>query len=252
MSEFFTLVSKIVMSLIPGIVFGGVGVGLFFLVLRPPVEAIKILKKGTETTATIVNFDSKFTTTIKSGATSKKEKYYYLTLSFVNSNGEEILYKTKSIYPQQFIRDMKIAKNKTVQVMCLGNKAVVKEYNPADADLMLWAVSVIFGTIGIIFFILAISTIVYYIILLYGTLGTGMYQKYETSRLNTNYNVYFTFKNKYGKTIESKTGLIYKEYEAEALKEMNIFPIKFISNKAVIAVDKSEFLQYKAKKTLQD
>ena len=51
--------------LIPG-VFGGVGAGVYFWLIKPPMEADKILEKGVETTATVVDVDSDGTVSSRS------------------------------------------------------------------------------------------------------------------------------------------------------------------------------------------
>jgi hypothetical protein len=99
----------------------------------------------------------------------------------------------------------------------------------------------------------------------YGTPGTGIYQKSETSSFWTEPYIIFSFENKKnGEQVEVKTRYISKDYkvevpksyEVEALIEMKSFPIKFRGNKAVIMVNKSELLQLyeekKARETLQE
>ena len=61
--------------LIPAI-FGGVGAGVFFWLIKPPMEAGKIHKKGVETTATVIGMDSNVTVSSSSGNTITKERYY--------------------------------------------------------------------------------------------------------------------------------------------------------------------------------
>ena len=92
--------------------FGGVGVGIFFWIINPRFEAQRVLKNGIETTAVIISIDGAGSTTSSSGNTTRKENYFRLVLRFVNSDGNEIEYKTRGIYPEKFIRDNNIvAKN---------------------------------------------------------------------------------------------------------------------------------------------
>ena len=236
-----------------GLPFAGVAAAIIIWVLVPPLSAKRILNNGVETTATVVNFAKKFTETTKSGSSSKKTEHYYITLSFVNSKGQEVVYKTKSIYTKQFINSMKIAENERVQVMCLGNKAVVKGYEPKKNDSWLWIFVLVFSTIGILLWILAVWSITNVAIMRYGTPATGIYQKTETSSFWTESHIIFSFENKNGKQVEVKTRYIcrdykleaMKDYEVEALIKMKSFPIKYKGNKAIIVVDNIEFQQYK-------
>jgi len=234
-----------------GGVFAGVGAGVYFWVLKPPMEATKILKKGTETTATVIYAESKLTETTKSGSTSSTKALYYLNLSFVNSKGETITYKTNSMYDKYFLRNMNIATeiNSTtgkydeqqVQVMYLGAKAVVKGYVPEKTEMFLWLFPIIFGAIGAAIWIALAWGIVKstgeFIIKQTGTAGIGIYLKHEQRTVSdaTSYNIYYSFENKHGKIIENKSGALYiDEQKAEELIKKRSFPIKYIGKKAVI------------------
>jgi hypothetical protein len=253
----------------------GAGIGIFFGLFKPPMDAKKILKNGTETTATIVKLASNVAKTTKTttGSSTKtvSSRLYYITLSFVNSNGEEIIYKTSSLYPEKFIVEQGIAskseftkqydviEKETVQVMYRGNKAVLKEFVPDDSEDWFWIVPVVMGLIGIGIFLVCLFAFMNAMTLSkikkHGTDGTGIYLKHETTTLKDGrkaYNIYFTFENRDGKYVEVKTGYEYEEYEGEALKEMQKFPIKYEDEKAIIVVDKSEFMRFKATKTLQE
>ena len=133
-----------------GFVFAGVGAGVYLWVLKPPMEAAKILKKGDETTATVIAAESNV-------AVNDKPKYY-LILSYANAKGETVTYKTNSMYDKYFLRDMKIATEinsntgkydeQQVQVMYRGAKAVVKGYVPEKTEKFLWIFPIVFGAIG--------------------------------------------------------------------------------------------------------
>jgi len=133
-----------------GFVFAGVGAGVYLWALKPPVEAAKILKKGVETTATVIAAESKV-------AVNDKPKYY-LILSYANAKGETVTYKTNSMYDKSFLRNLKIPTKintttgkydeQQVQVMCHGAKAVVKGYVPEKTETFLWIFPIVFGTIG--------------------------------------------------------------------------------------------------------
>ena len=140
--------------LIPGI-FGGIGAGVYFWLINPQTEAGTILKNGIETTATIIGIDSKVTKTSSSGIKTTSEHYYYLRLSFVNSDGYEIEYKTHNIYPEEFIHKYTIDTGETVQVMYAGTKAVVKGFVP-EYQIWLWLFPVVFGAIAAGFLILLV------------------------------------------------------------------------------------------------
>ena len=145
--------------LLLALIFGGIGAGGFFGILKPPMDTKKILRNGAETTAAIIDIGSNLTS--KSG--NSEERYYYLGLSYVNSEGENITVKTTSLYPERFIRDRKIAaynKNsgmyntltkETVQVKYIGNKAVVKGFVPKNEPFLFWFFPIIFGGIGAAF-----------------------------------------------------------------------------------------------------
>jgi len=250
MNEHRSLTKEIILGFLLGAPFAGVAAAILIFVLIPPISAKYVLNNGVETTAKVVNFAKKFTETTTSGSSSSKTEYYYITLSFVNSEGEKTVYKTRSIYPRQFISD-RIAENRTVQVMCLGNRAVVKGYEPKETEFWLWIFVLAFGIIGILLWKLAVWSITNVNIMHNGTLGTGIYQKTEKSSFWTEPYIIFSFENKNGEQIEVKTRYIskdykvdtIKDYELEALIEMKSFPIKFIGNKAVIVADGSELLQ---------
>jgi hypothetical protein len=145
------------------------------------MEASKILKNGAETTATVIGADSKVAV--------NNTPHYFLILSYVNSEGERITYKTNSLYTENFLRKMKIAaKNndttgkydeQEVQVMYIGAKAVVKGFVPEKNDLLLWLFPIVFGAIGAAFWITLAWGIVKgtaeFIIKHIGAAGTGIY-----------------------------------------------------------------------------
>jgi len=148
------ILAIILYLLIPGI-FGGVGAGVFFLVIEPPMEARRILKNGIETTAVIMDIISNSSVSSSSGNTTRTENFYFLRLSFLNSEGAEIEYKTRSIYSERFIKNSDIKNSGTIQVIYLNNKAVVKGYIP-KYETWLWLFPVIFGAIGAGFLILPV------------------------------------------------------------------------------------------------
>jgi hypothetical protein len=241
MKEHIILILRTILGVTPTIVFVGIAAAVLFWVLIPPLSARRILNNGVETTATVVSFAKKFTETAKSGSSSSKTEYYYITLSFVNSEGKEVVYKTRSIYTRYFISSRSITEGETVQVIFKGNKAIVQGYEPKKTDFWLWVFVLIFTTIGIGFLRLGVNSIRNNIITQYGTPATGTYQKTVlTWFYTTPSGISFSFENKKREQVEVKTGHIYKDYEVEALIEMKSFPIKFIGNKAVIMVDKNE------------
>jgi len=232
--------------LIPAI-FGGVGAGVFFGVIQPQMEAGNILKNGVETTATVVAIDSKVIVSSSSGNTKTKERYYSLRLSFVNSEGDEIEYTTRSIYPERFISKYDIKNGKTVQVMYASAKAVVKGFVPGY-ETWLWLFPVIFGAIAAGFLLLLAFSIVVsandYIVKKFGVPAIGIYLgqreliKWSNDSESNFYSITCTFKKNNGDTIEAKTGFIYTNSEAEDLAKMGSFPIKYKWKKAVIMIDK--------------
>lgn len=144
--------------LLPGI-FGGIGAGVYFGIIKPQFEAGKILGNGAEAKALIIDVNSGFSVSSSSGSTTKNERYYYLRLSFVNSEGNEIEYRTRSIYPDEFIRKNHIDKGETVRVMYMGAKAVIKGYIP-KYETWLWIFPVIFGGIAAGFLVLLVFSFV--------------------------------------------------------------------------------------------
>ena len=136
--------------LIPAI-FGGAGAGVYFGIIRPYKEARKILENGVETTATIIGMKSNTTVSSSSDNSTSTERYYYLRLSFTNSEGVEIEHKTHSIYSEEFIYNYGISIGETVQIMYAGKKAVVKDYVP-KYEKWLWIFPVVFGSIAASFF----------------------------------------------------------------------------------------------------
>lgn len=231
--------------------FAGTGAGVYYFVLKPPMTAKKILKNGVETTATITGTGSHFSV----GRDNKSsERYFYLNLSFVNPAGESVRYKTDSIYSESFMRKMGIADNyaaanSTIQVISLGDKAVVKDFTPDNsAPAWLWIFPILFPLIGI--GLLAATVIgiadvtALSVIKLAGTPGTGVYAShtYDTEIAN-HYTIYFTFKNAKANTVKNKVVLINRDTEAEMLIALRTFPIKFIGNKAALMLSMDDILQ---------
>jgi hypothetical protein len=140
---------------------------------------------------------------------------------------------------------MKIAENETVQVMLLGNKAVVKGYEPdVKDDMWLWIFPIVFGAIGIFFLVFTAKGIRQSIIMLYGTPGTGRYVSHTKGTFydQSVYNIAFSFENKRRKTFEDKSGVFsyIDEQTAKALIEKRSFPIKYIGKKAMIILDQNK------------
>jgi len=245
MKEVLKIILGVISYLLIPAIFGGVGAGVFFGVIKPPMEAGKILKKGVETTASIVDIDSKVTVSSSSGNTTKKERFYYLKLSFVNSGGDEIEYKTRSIYSERFIRNHNIEKDGTVQVAYMGAKAVVKGFVP-EYETWLWIFPVIFGGIGAGFLILPVFMFLLTandnIIKKHGVSATGTYletRKWVNDEKSMFNSIHCTLTKDNGDTVEVKTRFIYTNSEAEKLAKMRSFPIMYKGNKAVIMIDKN-------------
>jgi hypothetical protein len=256
-------VFSVILLMLVGMFFLGVGVGIFLWVLRPPMEAKKILKNGIETTATIVGIGSNVKISNSQNG-KKEEQYYFLKLSFVNSSGKTITFKTKSIYPESFIEDMNIVDyninskkydittKESIQVISLGNKAVVKDFIPNNrSSWWLWILSFVFSLVGTgILISLAIGVInvtVESIIKLHGAPTAAVYSShtYDTvSSTETLYTIYFSFENTKGETVVGKKLISNSDIEAEMLIELGLFPIKYIGNKAAVMLNKDEILHH--------
>ena len=231
--------------LIPGI-FGGVGAGVYFGLIKPQMEAGKILQKGVETTATIIGVKSSMTVSSTSGNTTREEQYYYLTLSFINTEGFEIVCETRSIYPERFIYKYEITKGGTIPVMYMGDQAVVKGFVP-EYDMWLWVFPVVFGAIAVGFLILPIIVLAWtandYVIKKFGSHATATYLDHkkwfngDTSDLNS---IICTFVNNKGEMVEVTTGFNYSDLEANKLAKMASFPIMYKGEKAIIMIDKDK------------
>ena len=244
------------------LVFGGTGFGVYYWVLKPPMDAENILKNGVETTATIISLNS--------NVTKDKEPYYSLKLSFHNSEGEEITVKTSSLYSQNFIRQHKIAEydrdtrmyNKVikdkdkVKVRYIGKNAVLRSYVPDKTDKVFWAFPIVFGSIGLGFLIAIvygiISSMMNIIIKIFGAPGIGRYLRHSLNPIAgvSRYIIYYTFENKSGKLVEGKVSYTNQAIEAEALIEMKSFPIKYIGKKALIMLGENELPQLQTKKNM--
>ena len=239
-----SILAVILYMLIPA-AFGGVGAGVFFWIIKPPMDAAGILKNGIETTATIIDLKNNVTVSSSSGNTTKTEEFYYLRLSFVNAKGEKIEYKTPSIYSERFIRKYKIKNGGTVQALYVDDEAVVKGFVP-EYELWLWIFPVIFGAIGAGFLIFPVVMFLFMardsIIKKYGVQAIGRYL--ETKKFVNNEESYFnsitcTLINDNGDTVEVKTRYIYTNSEAEELAKMRSFPIMYKGKNAVIMIDKN-------------
>jgi hypothetical protein len=254
----------IILCLFISCVFAGAGAFVFFGILQPPMIVQKILKNGIETTATVIGMGSNLKISSSSSSRSNSTSYYWLKLSFINSAGETVVYKTNSIYPESFIGRMEIAKynkvikkyeiakKETIRVISLGNKAVVRGFSPDNAPFLLWFwfFPTVFGAIGIgILILLAVGLVKSLVkslgqllIKRYGTSATGIYSTHthgtvSLARLCT---IYFTFENANGKTVESKAEFVNSDVEAETLIKMQSFPVKYIGKKTVIMLKKNE------------
>ena len=163
--KFFSAVLGLLAYSILILCFGGTGLGVYFWLLKPPMDARKILRNGTGTTAAVISLQSKLT--------KGREPYYYLTLSFRNSEGEELTVETNSLYSENFIRQNKIADyNKytgqydivakdTVRVKYIGKKVILTSYTPENPDKWLWVFPIVFGLIGLVFLLAPIFIMIY-------------------------------------------------------------------------------------------
>ena len=229
--------------LIPA-VFGGVGIGVYFLAIEPYSEARNILIKGIETSARIISIEEKGSVTSTSGNTTKTTDLYSIKLSFINLSKDDIEYKTRGIYPKSFISKNNIVEGETIKIRYVGSKAVIKYFIP-NYETWLWLFPIIFGGIGIGFLIIPIIGFMWiindYIIMIFGSpaMGTYLKQKKLINSIDSDFNrIICTFKNNNGETIEVKTRYGYSNSEIEKLVEIKSFPIKYIRKKAVIMIDK--------------
>ena len=241
---------KIILGIVPFLLipagFGGVGAGVYLGIIYPQIEAEKILKNGIVTTATIVGLNSNVTASSSSGSVLRTDRYYYLNLTFINSERNEILYKTRSIYPGEFIRKYHIEKGNTVQAVYLGPKAVVRGYVP-KYETWLWLFPVIFGAIAAGFLIIPVISIVWItndnIIKKFGAQATGKYLEHK-KLIKTNgpdlNSITCVYKNDSDEIIEVHTRFIYSFSEAEEFAKMKTFPIIYRGKKAVIMIDKKQ------------
>jgi hypothetical protein len=164
-------IAAIILWLAVGCVFGGVGAGVYYYVLKPPMEARDILKRGAAATAKLISLEQ--------NVTVNGERLYSLNLSFTNSKGEDITVKTRSIYPENFIRNegigahnkytgkYDIIKSEMIEIRYLGKKTIVKNFKPYNAPAAFWAFPVVFGGIGLVMigslivgYLLAIKTFI--------------------------------------------------------------------------------------------
>ena len=144
---------KIILVIV-GLICTSIGTGLFYLLIKPSLDAKNILENGVETSATLI--------AVGSNVSKGSDAYYWIRLSFVNSEGETITYRTKSLYPAYFINGQGIAeydrktkryevKEEPVQVMYMGDKAVIKEFVPVEHEEWTnWLAPGFFGGIGIL------------------------------------------------------------------------------------------------------
>jgi len=247
------LIKKILMGilgvflylLIPAI-FGGVGIGVYFLAIEPYTEARNILIKGIETSARIISIEGKGSVTTTSGNTKKTTDLYGIKLSFINLSGDVIEYQTRGIYPKSFISKNNIVEGETIKIRYVGSKAVIKYFTP-NYETWLWLFPIIFGGIGIGFLLIPIIGFMWilndYIIMIFGSAAMGTYlnQKRLIKSIESDFNrIICTFKSNNDETVEVKTRYGYSNSEVEKLAEMKSFPIKYIRKKAVIMIDKNK------------
>ena len=89
----------------------------------------------------------------------------------------------------------------------------------------------------------------------YGRNGTGTYLRRSlcgsTKKDSDTYkgqdphfDIHLSFKNDYGKIIETKTsGTVYSRYAAEALAIKGTFPVKYLNDKVIIIADNQDLLR---------
>ena len=237
-----TIFGFILFLIIPGI-FGGFGAGVYFGLIAPYIEAKKIIKKGFETTAIIIDMESKFTLTTTTGIMTQKEQIYFLKLIFINSEKKEIEYKTGSIYPKSFIDENDIETGSTVQVIYLENKAVIKGFIPKYM-LRLWLFPIGFGAIAIGFLLLFIVSNIMNekdnMIKKFGTPTTAAYSD-KKRLINADsfdlFSIICTYKNDNGDDIKVRTRFLYNNSEVKKIAIMGSFPIMYKDDKAVIMIE---------------
>ena len=245
MKKILVAILSFFLSLLLPAIFGGTGAGVYFGVIKPQSDARKILANGTETTAAVKEVKSKISVSSSSGSRRTSGRLYYLVLSFVNSDGDKIEYRTRSIYPEDFIRNHQITEESSVQVKYIGSKAVVTGLVP-EYEIWLWLFPVVFGAIGAGFIFLMALSLVWNandsFIKKYGIPATGTYleqKKYVDNKESNFNNIIFTFRNENGEIIEVKSNPVYSNSDAQKLAEMGSFPIKYRGKKAVIIIDKN-------------
>jgi len=246
MKAFLMGILGIIAYLIIPAAFGGAGVGIFLWLINPSLEARKVLKNGIETTAVIINIDGAGSKSSSSGNTTRNDNYFRFVLSFVNSDGNEIEYKTRGIYPEKFIRTNNIKKGEIVHVKYMDDKAVVKNFIP-EYEKWLWAFPIVFGAIAAGFLAILLIGFLWIandlIIKKFGTSVTGTYlehKKFINANDSKMTRIICSIKNNNGETVKVKTTFIYSDSEAEGLAKMGSLPIKYIGEKAVIMIDKND------------
>jgi len=247
------IIFRIILGIFIVLIFPGIGAGVYYKMIRPPLIAGNIIKNGIETTAKLASVESRLT----KSSNGAKENYYSFTIIFKNLNGEDITVKTNSIYSERFIREQNICSynsitrkydiivKENILIKYHGNNAVVKGYTPEEADNVLWIFIIIFVLIGVLLFIVVMVGINNdksdAKIKQFGTSGTGKYLRHTKDLVNgvILYKIYYSFENDRGDIIETKTILADRNLEAETIIQMQLFPIKYIGNKAYIMIDKN-------------
>ena len=210
------------------------------MAIKPQMDAGKVLKYGVETTAYVISMNSNLTLSTSKGNTTTREKFYYLKLSYVNSDGQEIITKTGSVYTFDFLSHNDVYEEGIIDILYLGKKAVVKGFTP-EYRLILFVFPIVFGLIALGFLIL-FSIVHYlnardYIIRRYGTLGTGTYldQKVFLNNNKSDLNkIIFSFINEKGELYQANTRYAYDDADTEKLRKMESFPIKYLGKLAII------------------
>ena len=240
MKKVLLYILGILLYLLIPCIFASFGAFVFFSFLKPQMDAGKLLKTGTETVATVIDMDSNLTITEQIGPVTTKQRQYRLKIRFIDSAGNEIEYKTASIYSEDFIREMGVSIDETIQIIYSGKRAVVKDFKPVYKTI-LWVFPIAFGLIAlatiVFLFVYLKWDITSHIIEKTGTLSMGTFVKKKGLFKNQNPNVYkitFVFMNENNETLEAETGYLYNDEDVEQFKKMGQFPIFYKGKNAVI------------------
>lgn len=214
------------------VVFGGVGVGVFFGLILPDYRDANIAKTGTLIPGAEAYEKS-------SNLTVNDVSYYRIHFRYQKSDGNWKEGKTNSGYTS-FQADQIIARG-TIDIKVKGNRAVAADFQKAPGTGFLWIFVIVFGGVGVgmgvAFFMLLMVSVHAARIRMRGMEGEGYYIGSSVGMYVNDvprYKLVFGFKTATGEEHVQKTPTKYHGWQVDELQRMERFKVKYLGTKAIV------------------